>query len=106
MIAMEADLFRVLADPTRRAMFERLAGGERTVSELKAGFAVSQPAISQHLSALRRAGLVAERRAGRFSYYRAIPGALAPLSMWIERYRAFWPARLRNLKRVLEDLDR
>jgi DNA-binding transcriptional ArsR family regulator len=103
---MEADLFRVLADPTRRAMFESLSGGERTASELKAGFAVSQPAISQHLAALRRAGLVAERRAGRFSYYRAVPAALTPLGLWVERYRHFWPDRLQNLKRVLEDFDR
>ncbi len=103
---MAANLFKVLADPTRRAMFETLSSGERTVSELKAGFTVSQPAISQHLAALRRAGLVAERRAGRFSYYRAVPAALTPLSLWVERYRHFWPERLLNLKHVLEDLDR
>jgi|SRR5579863_3283533 len=103
---MEPNLFRVLADPTRRQVFEKLARGERTVSQLTAGFTVSQPAISQHLSALRRAGLVAERRAGRFCYYRAVPGALTPLSAWVERYRAFWPERLQSLKSVLEDLER
>ena len=59
---VEADVFRALADPTRRAVFERLSRGEMNVTELKAGFNVSQPAISQHLSALKGAGLVSERR--------------------------------------------
>jgi len=100
-----ADLFRALADPTRRAVFERLATGEMTVSELKAGFAVSQPAISQHLAALRGAGLVEERRQGRNAYYRARPEGLAPLTDWVERYRTFWPARIAALKDVLKGMD-
>ena len=100
-----AELFRTLADPTRRAVFERLAGTEMTVSELKAGFEVSQPAISQHLSALRGAGLVEERRAGRNAYYRARPEGLAPLTDWVERYRAFWPQRIEALKGVLKGMD-
>ena len=100
-----ADLFRTLADPTRRAVFERLAGTEMTVSELKAGFEVSQPAISQHLSALRGAGLVEERRQGRNAYYRARLEGLAPLTDWVERYRAFWPQRIEALKGVLKGMD-
>ena len=100
-----ADLFRTLADPTRRAVFERLAGSEMTVSELKAGFEVSQPAISQHLSALRGAGLVEERRQGRNAYYRARPEGLAPLTDWVERYRSFWPERIEALKDVLKGMD-
>jgi DNA-binding transcriptional ArsR family regulator len=103
---VEADVLRALADPTRRAVFERLAGREMSVSELKAGFSVSQPAISQHLAALRAAGLVAERRDGRFAYYRAKPQGLAPLIDWIDRYRAFWPERIERLKDVLKDLER
>ena len=100
-----AELFRTLADPTRRAVFERLAGTEMTVSELKAGFEVSQPAISQHLSALRGAGLVEERRQGRNAYYRARLEGLAPLTDWVERYRAFWPQRIEALKGVLKGMD-
>ncbi len=100
-----AELFRTLADPTRRAVFERLAGTEMTVSELKAGFDVSQPAISQHLSALRGAGLVEERRQGRNAYYRARLEGLAPLTDWVERYRAFWPQRIEALKGVLKGMD-
>jgi DNA-binding transcriptional ArsR family regulator len=102
----EPDIFRALADPTRRAIFERLAAQEMSVSELTAGFAVSQPAISQHLAALRGAGLVAERREGRYAYYRVEPKGLAPLVDWVERYRAFWPARVEKLKHVLRGMDR
>jgi DNA-binding transcriptional ArsR family regulator len=102
----EADIFRALADPTRRSVFERLMGREMSVSDLKAGFTVSQPAVSQHLAALRAAGLVQERREGRFTYYRADPEALAPLVDWVDRYRTFWPERMERLKAVLKRMDR
>jgi len=103
---IEADIFRALSDPTRRAVYERLALGEMSVSELKAGFDVSQPAISQHLAALRGAGLVAERRTGRHAYYRLAPEGLAPLAQWMDRYRAFWPERIERLKDVLKEMER
>ncbi|RWP64259.1 metalloregulator ArsR/SmtB family transcription factor [Mesorhizobium sp.] len=102
---IEAEIFRALADPTRRAVYERLAAGEMTVSELRSGTSVSQPAVSQHLAVLRGAGLVTERRAGRNSYYRADPQGLEPLLGWIERYRAFWPEHIERLKAVLKDMD-
>jgi DNA-binding transcriptional ArsR family regulator len=102
---VEAEILRALADPTRRAVFEQLVQREMSVTELKAGFSVSQPAISQHLAALRGAGLVAERREGRFAYYRAEPEGLAPLIDWIDRYRAFWPDRIARLKDVLKDIE-
>ncbi|HWJ72860.1 MAG TPA: metalloregulator ArsR/SmtB family transcription factor [Kaistia sp.] len=102
---IEPDIFRALADPTRREVFERLASGEMSVSALKARFSVSQPAISQHLAALKAAGLVAERREGRFSYYRVAPEGLAPLIDWVDRYRAFWPERIDRLKDVLKGLE-
>src|SRR6478735_9062457 len=95
---IEAELFRVLADPTRRALFERLVGHEMSVSDLREGLSVTQPAVSQHLAALRAAGLVEERREGRFSYYRANPEALAPLVHWVDTYRTFWPKRIEKLK--------
>ncbi len=91
---LETDVFRTLADPTRRAVFERLCQREMSVSQLKAGFAISQPAISQHLAALRAAGLVCERRVGRFAYYRAQPHGLAPLVDWVDRYRLLRPERI------------
>ena len=102
---LESEVFRTLADPTRRAVFERLCRREMSVSELKSGFAISQPAISQHLAALRGAGLVAERREGRFAYYRAQPQALWPLVDWVDRYRTFWPERLEKLKGVLKGME-
>jgi len=101
-----AEVFRALADPTRRAVFEHLAGREMSVTQLKADFPISQPAISQHLAVLRAAGLVAERREGRFAYYRTDPEGLAPLVHWIDRYRGFWPERLEKLKGVLKEMDR
>ncbi|ESZ56953.1 metalloregulator ArsR/SmtB family transcription factor [Mesorhizobium sp. L103C131B0] len=102
---IEAEIFRALADPTRRAVYERLTCGEMSVSELRTGMSVSQPAVSQHLAVLRGAGLVSERRAGRNAYYRADPQGLEPLLGWIERYRAFWPERIERLKAVLKDMD-
>jgi DNA-binding transcriptional ArsR family regulator len=102
---IEAHIFRALADPTRRAVYERLARREMSVTELKAGFSVSQPAISQHLAALRVAGLVRERREGRNAFYRAEPDGLAPLADWVDRYRAFWPERLAKLKDLLKGMD-
>lgn len=98
----EDEIFRALADPTRRAIFERVSRGEITVKDLTAHFAVSQPAISQHLGALRRARLVTERHEGRFAYYRADPKGLAPLFRWIDHYRAFWPEKLQKLSALLE----
>ncbi len=102
---IEKEVFRALADPTRRAVFERLVGHEMSVSELKAGFPVSQPAISQHLAALRKAGLVHERREGRHAYYRGDPRGLTPLVDWVDRYRTFWPQRIEKLKDVLKGMD-
>src|SRR5436305_14766346 len=101
----ETSIFRALADPTRRAVFERLASQEMSVSEIQSGFQVSQPAISQHLTALKRAGLVCERRDGRHVYYRSDPSGLAPLADWAQRHRQLCPARIEKLKRVLKDME-
>lgn len=102
---LDAEIFRALGDPTRRAVFERLSAGEMSVSDLKAGFEISQPAVSQHLAALKAANLVSERREGRYIYYRAEPKGLTPLIDWAARYGAFWPARVEKLKDVLKGMD-
>jgi DNA-binding transcriptional ArsR family regulator len=102
---IESEVFRALSDPTRRAVYERLTGGERSVVELTAGMGVTQPAVSQHLAALKSAGLVGERREGRRTYYRIEPAGLAPLLDWLARYRAFWPAKIERLKDVLKEMD-
>jgi DNA-binding transcriptional ArsR family regulator len=102
----EDDIFRALADPTRRAVFERLCHGEMAVGELTERFDVSQPAISQHLRVLRGAGLVSERRAGRHVFYRVDPKGMRPLVDWIAHYESFWNDRLAKLKKLTEDLEK
>lgn len=99
------ETFRALADPTRRAVFESLAAGEKNATELRAGFAVSQPAISQHIAVLRNAGLVREKRVGRHTTYSVDPEGLRPLLDWIARYKAFWPAKVEKLQQLLKEMD-
>src|SRR5712671_6460220 len=90
----ETLLFKTLADPTRRALFERLSReGELTVGALTERAGVSQPAVSQHLDALRQVGLVKGRREGRTAHYRATPRGLAPLTNWFAQYGVFWRER-------------
>ncbi|AVF04975.1 MULTISPECIES: ArsR/SmtB family transcription factor [Devosia] len=101
----EPEIFKVLSDPTRRAILERLAGGEATATDLREGFAITQPAMSQHLAVLRGAGLVSERREGRYAHYSVNAEGFAPLHAWLARYRAFWPSRIDNLKDLLREMD-
>ena len=99
-------LMRALADPTRRAVFERVVGAEEvSVAELTRGSGVTQGAISQHLKALRQAGLVVERPEGRNVYYRAQPDGLAPLVDWMSHYGVFWRQRFDELRTLLKDID-
>jgi len=99
-------IFRTLADPTRRAIFERLCReGEVTVGALTAGAGVSQPVVSRHLGVLKQAGLVRDRRAGRQTHYSALPGALAPLVDWTREMTAFWESRFDDLENLLGRMD-
>ncbi|UPT94502.1 metalloregulator ArsR/SmtB family transcription factor [Bradyrhizobium barranii subsp. apii] len=99
-------LFRTLADPTRRAIFERLCReGEQTVRALTATSGVSQPAVSKHLGALKQAGLVRDRHAGRQTHYSAQPGALNPLIDWTGQMAGFWQNRLDALDDLLKRMD-
>jgi DNA-binding transcriptional ArsR family regulator len=102
----EDKVFKALADPSRRAIFESLArgGGEAAVKDLTARFDISQPAVSQHLAALADAGLVAYRREGRCAYYRVEPRGLRPLIDWIAHYRAFWTEHVGRLEQLLEKM--
>jgi DNA-binding transcriptional ArsR family regulator len=101
----EDAVFRALADPSRRAIFERLTLGEAAVRDLTPRFDISQPAVSQHLAVLREAGLVAERREGRLVYYHVEPKGLRPLIDWIAHYQAFWLGRLDRLQALLKEMD-
>jgi DNA-binding transcriptional ArsR family regulator len=99
-------VMRVLADPTRRAVFEQIVeAGELTVGALTHRNDVSQPAISQHVRALKEAGLLGERRDGRLIHYRCEPRGLGPLVDWIGHYGAFWRERFANLRSVLKEMD-
>ena len=101
-----SNVMRALADPTRRAVFERVVrSDEITVAALTRGSGVTQGAISQHLKSLKQAGLVAERPVGRNVYYRAEPEGLAPLVDWISHYGVFWRERFANLRTLLKEID-
>ena len=96
------DVYHAVADPTRRAILDRLRGGGMAVAELAAGFDMTRPAVSKHLRVLRDARLVREDRDGRQRIYRLTPGPLRDLSQWVESYRTFWGTNLTSLKRHLE----
>ncbi len=99
-------VLKTLADPTRRAIFERLSRtGEQTVHALTRRSGVSQPAVSKHLGVLKHAGLVRDRRAGRETHYRARPQGLKPLIDWMNFYGVFWRDRFDHLEDLLKRMD-
>jgi len=99
-------VMRTLADPTRRAVFERIVKAkEVTVAELTRGSGVTQGAISQHLKLLKQAGLVADRPEGRNVHYRAAVKGLSPLVDWMALYAVFWRERFANLRELLKEID-
>ena len=99
-------LFRSLADPTRRPIFERLCRkGEQTVAALTATAGISQPSVSKHLGILKEAGLVRDRRDGRQTHYSAEVRALAPLLDWTKRMAGFWERRFDELEDLLRRMD-
>jgi len=107
MQAITADLFRALADPTRRALFEWLArDGEQTVHGLTARAGVSQPAVSKHLAMLKLARLVRDRREGRETHYSVQPRALVPLVDWMSHYGVFWKDRFDRLETLLNKMEK
>ncbi|WP_293385936.1 metalloregulator ArsR/SmtB family transcription factor [Phenylobacterium sp.] len=91
--------FAALADPTRRAVFERLAGGPRAVGELAEGLPVSRPAVSQHLKVLKAAGLVTDRPDGARRVYQIDPQGLGQIRAWLDR---FWDEALEAFKAEAE----
>ena len=99
---MNADVYHAVADPTRRAILDRLRGGGAPVAEIASGFRMSRPAVSKHLRILREARLVREQRSGRQRVYRLEAAPLENVARWVELYRIFWQHNLGNLKRHLE----
>ena len=103
----ETALFKSLSDPTRRALYERLAAdGPLTVARLTEGAGISQPAVSKHLGVLKRAGLVDGSVEGRTTRYAATPGALRPLAAWTARMSGVWDDALDDLGDLLRRMDR
>lgn len=102
---IENSVFKALGDPTRRAIFEKLANGAMNASALREGMSISQPAMSQHLAVLRTARLVREDRQGRFVTYEVDPVGLTLIARWLQKYRNYWPARVDALKDLLKDMD-
>jgi len=98
--------FAALADPTRRKIVDLLARGERSAGELARRFTITQPAVSQHLRALRDAGLVRVRRDAQRRIYSLDARGLAEIDAWLSRYRVLWSKRLDALERALRDEDR
>jgi DNA-binding transcriptional ArsR family regulator len=101
----ENTIFKALSDPTRRAIFDKLAAGARNATALREGMDISQSAMSQHLAVLREAGLVREERQGRFVNYEVEPQGLLLLIRWLTKYRTYWPARVDALKTLLKEMD-
>ncbi len=99
-------VFDAIANPTRRRLIETLAGGECNASRLLRGAGISQPAMSQQLAILKAAGLIAERKDGRFRFYTLNPEPLREVADWIERYTAFWNARLDAIGGVLDAMPK
>jgi DNA-binding transcriptional ArsR family regulator len=99
-------VMRALADPTRRAVFERIArSDEINVTDLTRSSGVTQGAVSQHLKSLKLAGRIVERPQGRKIFYRAQPAGLAPLFDWLAHYDAFWRERFTDLRALLKEID-
>src|SRR5271166_6164414 len=99
-------VFKALADPTRRGLFERLArDGELTVGALTERAGVSQPAVSKHLGLLKRAGLVSQRHEGRETHYSARSRGIAPLVDWLAVYGVFWRDKIDRLEGLLKRMD-
>lgn len=97
---------RTLADPTRRAVFERIIRAQEiSVADLTQGSGVTQSAISQHLRSLKSAGLVIDRAQGRQVFYRAEEKGLAPLVDWMGHYGVFWRDNFSKLRTLLKEMD-
>ena len=97
-------VFQSLADPTRRAVLERLSSGPASVSELARPFHMALPSFSQHLDVLENCGLVKSHKTGRVRMYQMVPRPLKTAGKWLEKQRSVWDARLNRLDAYLLQL--
>ena len=96
-------VFRALADPTRRAIINMLADGDRPIAEIAAAFDMTRPAVAKHLAILREGGVIAVEAKGRERIHRLNPQALKTAADWLSYFDRFWDDRLAKLKKVVED---
>ena len=106
MVTQDSAVFHAIADPTRRAILDRLRDGGQAVNEIAGRFDVSRPAISKHLRVLHDAQLVTEIRQGRNRIYQLNPEPLRDLDRWLEHYRRFWTLNLLSLKTHVESKEK
>jgi DNA-binding transcriptional ArsR family regulator len=97
------DTFAALADPTRRAILQRLAEGDATVNELAEPFPITLQAVSKHLKVLERAGLITRARTAQLRPSRLVAAPMRDASEWLERYRDFWQGSFDRLEKRLDD---
>jgi DNA-binding transcriptional ArsR family regulator len=98
-------VFAALADPTRRAILDRLAAGEATVQDLAAPFPISAQAVSKHLNVLERAGLIVRTREAQWRRCRLVPAPIREVAAWAEQYRRLWEERYDALDTYLKNLE-
>ena len=98
-------VFAALADPTRRAILDRLARGEATVQDLAAPFPISAQAVSKHLNVLERAGLIVRTRDAQWRRCRLVPAPIREVAAWAEQYRRLWEERYDSLDTYLKNLE-
>ena len=99
------DVFRAIADPTRRNILSILAEGDQRVCDLAGRFDMTRPAVSKHLALLEEAGLIRVERQGRESINRLAPDGLQPVAQWLNAFSAFWDDKLMKLKEAVENSD-
>ena len=106
MVTQDTSVFHAIADPTRRAILDRLREGGQAVNEIACRFEVSRPAISKHLRVLHEANLVTETRRGRNRIYKLNAEPLRDLEKWLDHYRRFWALNLLSLKNHVESKEK
>jgi DNA-binding transcriptional ArsR family regulator len=101
--AEKHDVFKAIADPTRREVLRLLAESERPISEITSHFSMSRTAVTKHLNILTEAELISGRKEGREKIYQLHPEPLTEVKQWLSYYERFWENKLSMLKHLVED---
>jgi DNA-binding transcriptional ArsR family regulator len=104
-VAQPIDVFQAISDPTRRGLLDLIAHGSQPVKVLAQEFAMTRPAISQHLRVLAEAGLIVEKKVGREHHYQLQPEPLSYVHDWVQQYEQFWQGRLEFLGKHLDEME-